>query len=93
MKFMLFAAAFGLVTLSSASAQTVSQSHFCRNWLQVCNRTCPAGPGQCGPTCNARHSACLAGGCFHFNRPGPRCYSNPGDRQMVIDFERNRRGR
>jgi len=52
---------------------------FCRTWLNVCNRTCPNGPGTCGGVCSGRYESCLSSGCFFFNVPGPRCQGNAKD--------------
>jgi hypothetical protein len=56
-----------------------SRVTFCSAWAQVCQRTCPQGPGNCGAFCGQHLDACRSTGCFHFNNPRPRCDSNPKD--------------
>src|SRR5262249_30830527 len=62
---------------------------FCSTWLNLCNKTCPGGPGTCGDVCAARFSTCLSSGCFPFNVPGPRCEGNARD-QAATDQVKNR---
>lgn len=78
----------GIINLAVASspaeaqqARTVSQ--FCAVWQGVCNRTCRSGPGNCTGECASRAAACRSNGCFHFNNPGPRCFSDARARELT----------
>ena len=76
------AIAFAIVVFATApvaEAMAAGSPAFCRTWLDVCNKTCPGGPGTCSGVCAARHQTCLASGCFPFNVPGPRCEGNTTD--------------
>ena len=72
-----------LPPVSSDAEQARNVAEFCGVWERVCNRTCPAGPGNCRGECAARATGCRSSGCFHFNRPGPRCFSNASDRALT----------
>src|SRR5262245_9925239 len=63
----------------AAAPVKASRLTFCTAFAQICQRTCPQGPGNCGPACGQRLEACRSSGCFHFTAPRPRCDSNPED--------------
>jgi hypothetical protein len=67
----------GMLSIEGASAS--GSPGFCGTWLKLCNKTCPTGPGTCGPVCSTRYKGCLSSGCFFFNVPGPRCEGNAKD--------------
>jgi hypothetical protein len=80
----LSAAFFTTVVPTTAEAQQARNiAEFCASFQGVCNRTCTTGPGTCRNACASRRSACLTSGCFHFNSPGPRCFSNAAHRAMT----------
>jgi len=72
-----------LVPAPAEAQQARNIPEFCNVWQRICNRTCPSGPGNCTGECASRHAACRTSGCFHFNRPGPRCFNNAADRALT----------
>jgi hypothetical protein len=70
-----------LVSVPAEAQRGRNVAEFCNVWQRICNRTCPTGPGNCRSECASRNSACRTSGCFHFNRPRPRCFNNPADRR------------
>ena len=67
----------GMLSIEHVSA--AGSPGFCGTWLKLCNKTCPNGPGTCGPVCSTRYKGCLSSGCFFFNVPGPRCENSAKD--------------
>jgi hypothetical protein len=59
--------------------QKMSRAAFCAAYMQVCQQTCPQGPGNCGAVCRQRLDTCHSSGCFHFNVPRARCETNAED--------------
>jgi hypothetical protein len=83
MKAIWFACALALgiffSTANTATAQVARNvGEFCGIWQRICNRVCPGG-GDCSAVCTSRLTACRSNGCFHFNQPRPRCFSNADD--------------
>ncbi len=72
---------FFLAPAPAGAAPACSNAVFCGGWHAVCRRTLP--PGGSVAVCDARHAACLKTGCYHFNRPGPRCKHNPMDLSLT----------
>jgi hypothetical protein len=60
-----------------AYSAVCSNATFCGGWYAVCKRTLPRNGSVA--ECDRRRAACLASGCFQFNKTGPRCKSNPRD--------------
>jgi hypothetical protein len=80
----LAAGLLAILLFAPADAQQARNvTEFCGVWRGVCNRTCPTGAGNCTGECATRHAACRTSGCFHFNRPGPRCFNNAADRALT----------
>jgi hypothetical protein len=79
------AAATLIASYATESRAQVARNvaEFCGIWVGVCNRTCPAGAGNCTQSCNQRAADCRASGCFFFNIPRPRCFNNPADLQLT----------
>jgi hypothetical protein len=77
----LASSAFVIAPAGAQQAKNVAE--FCATWRGVCNRTCPQGRGNCDPECNRRLAQCRKTGCFHFNVPRPRCWSNAEDRRLT----------
>jgi hypothetical protein len=69
--------------IQAAAQEARNLREFCAVWQGVCNRTCPAGPGQCTNDCASRRGACQATGCYHFNSPGARCFDNAEARRLT----------
>ena len=93
---LLYGLVFMLVAFATpASAQERTQAQFCGVWENVCNRTCPTGPGTCRDVCASRLRQCHSNGCFHFNVPAPRCYSSAADRALLVPVgqRKNQNGR
>jgi hypothetical protein len=63
--------------------QARNLAEFCGVWQGVCNRTCPAGTGNCQPVCAQRRATCMTTRCFPFNNPGPRCFTDASARQAT----------
>jgi len=77
--FLLLSVMLSLLLLATRQTSAAGSQAFCGTWLQLCNKTCPQGPGKCGGVCANRYKACLSSGCFFFNTPGPRCQGNSKD--------------
>ena len=76
--FTLSAGFFTIAASSLADAQQARNvAEFCGVWQGICNRTGSRSE------CASRATECRSSGCFHFNRPGPRCFSNAADRALT----------
>jgi hypothetical protein len=88
----LLSVSFGVLFHSAQHADSATQcsnATFCGGWYAVCKRTAPARGGTVDiAECDRRRAACLSSGCFFFNRPGPRCKSNPNDLALTTACRR-----
>lgn len=57
--------------------QPEPKTEFCTRWHNVCLQTCPkdVSTETCRATCENRLRDCPGIGCYHFDKPGPRCQS------------------